>query len=205
MAAGLGGPCRKWCRCPRTRPRPPTPSYRGDGVDLRIDPQTWAGLKTVAAGAQRNGVDGLQAVMAVVMHRAEVGDDIALGTPIAGRNDQALDRSGRVLRQHLGALRVGLDCPAAVQRRRRPGASKGAGRATQTRMCRSSCWWSASTRLGPRRTIRCSRWPWSTRTTCALEVTLEGAGIEPMSMVTCTAKFDLDVDIGRCPTRSRVR
>ncbi|MHC9297527.1 condensation domain-containing protein, partial [Mycobacterium sp. LTG2003] len=30
---------------PTDRPRPPVPSYRGDAVDLRIDPQTWAGIK----------------------------------------------------------------------------------------------------------------------------------------------------------------
>ncbi|MHC9297530.1 condensation domain-containing protein, partial [Mycobacterium sp. LTG2003] len=30
---------------PTDRPRPPVPSYRGDAVDLRIAPQTWAGIK----------------------------------------------------------------------------------------------------------------------------------------------------------------
>src|SRR5271156_1664419 len=38
---------------------------------------------------------------------------------------------------------------------------------TATRMCRSSCWSSSSTRCAPRRIIRCFRWSWPSRTMCA--------------------------------------
>src|SRR5436853_7724908 len=34
---------------PTDRARPPVPSYRGDGVELRIDPPVWAGVKALAA------------------------------------------------------------------------------------------------------------------------------------------------------------
>lgn len=76
---------------PSDRPRPPVPTYRGDAVDVSIDPESWAGVKAAAAAHNATTSMVLQAVMAVALHRAGVGEDIALGTPIAGRNDQALD------------------------------------------------------------------------------------------------------------------
>ncbi len=76
---------------PADRPRPPLPSYRGDEVEVRIDPQLWAGVKSVAAAHNATPSMVLQAVVAVVLHRAGVGDDVVLGTPIAGRSDAALD------------------------------------------------------------------------------------------------------------------
>ncbi|OWM05068.1 hypothetical protein B7435_10580 [Mycolicibacterium peregrinum] len=76
---------------PADRPRPPAPTYRGEAVDLNIDPQLWAGVKAVAAAHNTTVSMVLQAVTAVVLHRAGAGEDVALGTPIAGRMDQALD------------------------------------------------------------------------------------------------------------------
>ena len=76
---------------PVDRARPPVPSYRGDEVDLRIDPQVWAGVKRLAATHNATASMVLQAVMAVLLHRVGVGDDVVMGTPIAGRSDRALD------------------------------------------------------------------------------------------------------------------
>ncbi|MGV9803538.1 amino acid adenylation domain-containing protein, partial [Mycobacterium sp. NPDC003449] len=76
---------------PTDRPRPPVPSYHGDGVDLRIDPDLWAGLKAVAAEHHATVSMVLQAALAVVLQREGAGEDVALGTPIAGRTDKALD------------------------------------------------------------------------------------------------------------------
>ena len=76
---------------PADRARPPVPSYRGDEVELRIDPQTWAEVRAVAAAHNATASMVLQAVMAVVLHRAGVGEDVAMGAPIAGRLDAALD------------------------------------------------------------------------------------------------------------------
>ena len=72
---------------PTDRARPPVPSYRGDGVEVRIDPQVWAGVKALAAAHNATASMVLQAVMAVVLHRVGVGEDVAMGTPIAGRLD----------------------------------------------------------------------------------------------------------------------
>ena len=76
---------------PADRARPPVPSYRGDAVEVRIDPPVWAGVKALAAAHNATASMVLQAVMAVVLHRAGVGEDVVMGTPIAGRLDAALD------------------------------------------------------------------------------------------------------------------
>ena len=76
---------------PTDRARPPVPSYRGDAVEVRIDPQAWAGVKALAAGHNATASMVLQAVVAVLLHRVGAGEDVAMGTPIAGRLDAALD------------------------------------------------------------------------------------------------------------------
>src|SRR4029077_14648919 len=50
---------------PADRARPPVPSYRGDEVDVRIDPRVWAGVKQVAAAHNATASMVLQAVVAV--------------------------------------------------------------------------------------------------------------------------------------------
>ena len=72
---------------PTDRARPPVPSYRGDAVEVRIDPQVWAGVKQVAAAHNATASMVLQAVVAVLLHRAGAGEDVVMGTPIAGRLD----------------------------------------------------------------------------------------------------------------------
>src|ERR1700754_4277370 len=52
---------------PTDRARPPTPSYRGDVVEMRIDPQLWAGVKSVAAAHSATVSMVLQAAVAVVL------------------------------------------------------------------------------------------------------------------------------------------
>ena len=47
---------------PTDRTRPPVPSYRGDEVEVRIDPQVWAGLKTLEAAHNATASMVLQAV-----------------------------------------------------------------------------------------------------------------------------------------------
>ncbi|WP_156622898.1 non-ribosomal peptide synthetase, partial [Mycobacterium sp. 1164966.3] len=76
---------------PADRVRPPVPSYRGDRVEIRIDPQVWAGVKALASAHNATPSMVLQTVLAVVMHRVGAGDDVVMGTPIAGRLDAALD------------------------------------------------------------------------------------------------------------------
>ena len=76
---------------PPDRPRPRVPSYRGDQVQVGVDAQTWAGVKALAAAHNATVSMVLQAAVAVVLHRVGAGEDVAVGTPIAGRLDAALD------------------------------------------------------------------------------------------------------------------
>ncbi|WP_165608972.1 condensation domain-containing protein, partial [Mycolicibacterium fortuitum] len=182
---------------PTDRPRPPAPSYRGDGVDLRIGPDTWAGIKAVAAEHNVTTSMVLQAVMSVVLHRAGVGEDIALGTPIAGRNDQALQElvgffvNTWVLRVGLNSQQRFSDVLDQVRQKALDGYSN-----------QDVPFELLVEQLNPTRST--SHHPLFQvalvfQNNVRPEVALEGAGIEPMSMVTRTAKFDLDVDIREVP------
>ncbi|MFJ9033253.1 amino acid adenylation domain-containing protein [Streptomyces sp. NPDC102274] len=76
---------------PADRSRPAAASYLGDALDLHIDP----GLHTeLTRLAQENGTSlfmVLQASLAVLLTRLGAGTDIPIGSPIAGRTDEALD------------------------------------------------------------------------------------------------------------------
>ncbi|MFJ3311178.1 condensation domain-containing protein, partial [Streptomyces sp. NPDC086549] len=76
---------------PTDRPRPPVASYRGGLLLVEVAPALHAGL---AGLARRSGVSMfmlLQAALAALLGRLGAGDDIAVGSPIAGRTDEALD------------------------------------------------------------------------------------------------------------------
>ncbi|MFC5665425.1 amino acid adenylation domain-containing protein [Kitasatospora misakiensis] len=76
---------------PLDRPRPPVPSHRGDVVELDVDAALHARLAELAG---RHGVTlfmVLQAAWATLLHRFGAGDDLPIGTPLAGRLDTALD------------------------------------------------------------------------------------------------------------------
>ncbi|WP_434085294.1 amino acid adenylation domain-containing protein [Mycolicibacterium goodii] len=75
---------------PADRARPPVAGYRGGSIDMRIDAQTWAGVKALAATQNVTPSMVLQAAVSVLLHRVGMGDDVVMGTPIAGRSDEAL-------------------------------------------------------------------------------------------------------------------
>ncbi|MBB5872723.1 amino acid adenylation domain-containing protein [Allocatelliglobosispora scoriae] len=73
------------------RPRPATPSYRGEVVGLQFDVATHAALHDLARREQVTLFMILQAALSGVLSRLGAGQDIVFGSPVAGRVDDALE------------------------------------------------------------------------------------------------------------------
>ncbi|PSK31973.1 non-ribosomal peptide synthetase [Nocardia seriolae] len=106
---------------PADRPRPPVPSYRGGTVECTLDPFTHRELQNLAAEHGVTMFMVLHAALVALLHRLTSGDDITVGTPIAGRGHPALDRmvgmfvGTLVLRTHLDGGAAFADLLRAVR------------------------------------------------------------------------------------------
>jgi amino acid adenylation domain-containing protein/non-ribosomal peptide synthase protein (TIGR01720 family) len=76
---------------PVDRPRPARVSHRGGRVGFSITPDTHAGLAEVARAGRASLFMVVQAAVAALLTRLGAGEDIPLGSPVAGRTDDALD------------------------------------------------------------------------------------------------------------------
>ncbi|WUO35196.1 amino acid adenylation domain-containing protein [Streptomyces sp. NBC_00286] len=76
---------------PADRPRPLEASYRGGTVDMPLDPRLAAELRELARTGNVSMFMVVQAAVAALLTRLGAGTDIPIGSPIAGRTDEALE------------------------------------------------------------------------------------------------------------------
>ncbi|WP_238396895.1 non-ribosomal peptide synthetase, partial [Mycolicibacterium sp. CBMA 331] len=183
---------------PTDRARPAVPSYRGDGVEVLIDPQMWAGVKRLAAAHNATASMVLQAVAAVLLHRVGVGEDVAMGTPIAGRVDQALDNlvgffvNTWVLRVAVNAAHRFSDVLEQVRQK-----------ALDAYSNQDVSFELLVEQLNPTRST--SHHPlfqvgMAFQNNVVPEVAFDGVSVEPVTAPIRTAKWDLDFDLREVPT-----
>ncbi|MFJ9770754.1 amino acid adenylation domain-containing protein [Kitasatospora sp. NPDC101157] len=75
---------------PVDRPRRAEPSHEGTAVEFRVGPATHRALNDVARECGATMFMVLQAATAVLLSRIGAGQDLPIGTPVAGRTDEAL-------------------------------------------------------------------------------------------------------------------
>ncbi|MEE4540410.1 amino acid adenylation domain-containing protein [Streptomyces sp. V4-01] len=76
---------------PLDRPRPAVSDARGDVHSFDVPPALHAGLTRLARESGTTLFMVLQAAVATLLHRHGAGEDVAIGTPVAGRPDEALE------------------------------------------------------------------------------------------------------------------
>ncbi|MFJ2444448.1 amino acid adenylation domain-containing protein, partial [Streptomyces sp. NPDC087658] len=76
---------------PFDRPRPAVASYQGDIITFTIDTELHQGLVKLARRHSVTLFMVLQAGLATLLSRIGAGEDIPLGSPIAGRTDEGLE------------------------------------------------------------------------------------------------------------------
>ncbi|MFJ2705333.1 amino acid adenylation domain-containing protein [Streptomyces sp. NPDC087428] len=76
---------------PTDRPRPARPAFSGAELDIAFDSPVHEGLKKLARESGASMFMVVHAAVAALLHRMGAGTDIPIGSPIAGRGDEALD------------------------------------------------------------------------------------------------------------------
>ncbi|OZF39998.1 hypothetical protein CH296_01470 [Rhodococcus sp. 14-2496-1d] len=76
---------------PADRPRPPSQSFRGDTVRFTVDAGLHQGLAELARAHRSTLFMVVHSAFAVFLAKLSGSEDIAIGSPIAGRGERALD------------------------------------------------------------------------------------------------------------------
>ena len=76
---------------PADRARPARPSFSGGAIELDLDADTTAALRSIAAASGTSMFMVLHAATAALLTRIGAGEDLPLGAPVAGRTEPGLD------------------------------------------------------------------------------------------------------------------
>ncbi|HEY9348323.1 MAG TPA: amino acid adenylation domain-containing protein, partial [Inquilinus sp.] len=76
---------------PTDRPRPSSPSYRGEAIPITIDADLHGRLRDLTRRSGASLFMLLQAGLALTLSKLGAGEDIAIGSPIAGRTDSSVE------------------------------------------------------------------------------------------------------------------
>ncbi|PAZ12877.1 non-ribosomal peptide synthetase [Streptomyces sp. SA15] len=76
---------------PTDRPRPAAPAFTGDVVPLGLDGEVWDGVRQLARTNGASVFMVLHAALTALLSRLGAGDDVPVGTVVAGRGDELLD------------------------------------------------------------------------------------------------------------------
>ncbi|MEI5101881.1 amino acid adenylation domain-containing protein [Streptomyces sp. PmtG] len=77
-------------RLPFDRPRPPVASHRGDSVTFTLGPDVRAAVEETARAHGATVPMVLQSALTVLLHLMGGGDDVTIGSSLAGRTDEGL-------------------------------------------------------------------------------------------------------------------
>ncbi|MER7621816.1 condensation domain-containing protein [Streptomyces sp. NPDC126503] len=77
-------------RLPADRPRPTEPTHRGASVTAELDAATHRALSAVARAERATFFMVVRAALALALRAAGAGPDLVVGTPVAGRPEEAL-------------------------------------------------------------------------------------------------------------------